>query len=332
MGESRFYRGVADGASRLAWLWPARGRPWSARPYCSARSKSEWSCTVTAICYFLRGWPLRCGLAAACACGKSFRCAGNGRGVGRITTQKKDRPRDRRDCRIVDRPAGGVIVLPARAARDRTAPGDSAAEWFRTAAASVGKTGLVEHHPTGLGRSVSRRIPHVCRDPAQRTGSVPAALDVPWQVPFYVQGSIVEEVRPSKMRPAARAFQAQSRVDAADGRMNAALDGGLACVRLGAKLANGGLLVDALTGWTIASTGHARLLTLSPRLDAEQCRRAAQELEQCDRECEPLSSIMARDGAWDQESRGWLSRLVATTRKLTRPRDAEELFANCDLA
>jgi hypothetical protein len=163
-----------------------------------------------------------------------------------------------------------------------------------------------------------------------------AALDLPWQVPFYIispdQNARGDQIdRNQEMRTAARAFRAQSRVDAADGQIDEALEGALAAVRLGAKLENGNLLIDTLVGWAIASTGHGRLLTLLPQLDAEQCRRAAQELDRCDRDREPLGTIIARDEAWEQESNGWLGRMIIISRSLAKTDGAADLLTNCEI-
>ena len=154
-----------------------------------------------------------------------------------------------------------------------------------------------------------------------------AALDVPWQVPFYVRNDLV---RNGRMRDAARAFQAESRVDAADGRIDEALEGGLAGVRLGTKLANGNLLLDALVGWAIESIGHGRLLVLLPQLNVEQCRRTAEQLEHCDSQREPLGATFARDEAWELESGGWFGRLLAASDRMAAPDNAAQLLRNCD--
>ncbi len=154
-----------------------------------------------------------------------------------------------------------------------------------------------------------------------------SSLDVSWQVPFYVRNDLV---RNGRMRDAARAFQAESRVDAADGRIDEVLEGGLAGVRLGTKLANGNLLLDALVGWAIESTGHGRLLALLPQLNVAQCRRAAEQLERCDSQREPLGATFARDEAWELESGGWFGRLLAASDRMAAPDDAEKLSKNCE--
>jgi hypothetical protein len=110
------------------------------------------------------------------------------------------------------------------------------------------------------------------------------------------------------MRSLGRALCGAGHLAKADKNHREALRNYLDAVRLGSAVRNGGLMIDALIGNAIESTGLLHVSNVQPELDAE-CREALRELLAVDQVAEPIHEIIGRDRIWVEHACGWQGRL-----------------------
>lgn len=101
----------------------------------------------------------------------------------------------------------------------------------------------------------------------------------------------------------AHAFGAASRLALLEGRTNAAALLALDCIRFGAELPRGGVLIDGMVGIAIQALGRARLEESLPGTDAITARSVAAALEEIATRQESSTTLWKREAQWARAGR-----------------------------
>ena len=101
----------------------------------------------------------------------------------------------------------------------------------------------------------------------------------------------------------------QSKAELLAGRTNTSAECLLDIILLGHALARGGLLSDGINALAVETIGTASLRAQAPYLNAEFCRKTAQELERAEARREQPERILRTEKAWSAASFGLVSRL-----------------------
>ena len=107
------------------------------------------------------------------------------------------------------------------------------------------------------------------------------------------------------LKPLARAFTAEGRLAELENRPGAAAESFLDTVRLGHAITRGGVIIDSLVGLAVEAIGIVRLETLTPNLDAKQCREVASALEAAESGRESAETILEQEHAWARRTGGF---------------------------
>jgi hypothetical protein len=84
---------------------------------------------------------------------------------------------------------------------------------------------------------------------------------------------------------------------------------GMDCIRLGAHIARGGLLLDSLLGVACERVGLQRLSALRDQLDSDTSRKVIDVLQQVDSHSEPIEVVIRRESAWGRATADWRMRI-----------------------
>lgn len=147
---------------------------------------------------------------------------------------------------------------------------------------------------------------------AQNLAALSAARDVldnPCQVPLkFTQGSQGNDF--GRLRRLQMAFAAEAKLAGLDKRTTAAGQCDLDLIRLGADVARGGILNDALFGSSIESVGVTDLTRLVNQLDARTCREFAATLETVDTGKASWKDLVRQEDLWIRRTFGASSVVV----------------------
>ncbi len=104
---------------------------------------------------------------------------------------------------------------------------------------------------------------------------------------------------------------ARSRARLADGSASAAATDALAAIRVGASIAQGGVMAHDMFGGVIEQTGVDELQKTILQLDDDNCRQLAEQLMAIDVQREPLETIMQRERRYLKQAYAWKHRVWA---------------------
>jgi len=133
------------------------------------------------------------------------------------------------------------------------------------------------------------------------------------QVPLTYTQADLARTDNRALRELSRAFLAEGKLAEWEGRTEDAVEDYLDVMRLGTACTQGGLLVDAFTGWALHEMGIQALAPLTEELNADQCRRAIELARSIEANREPLDELLARQTLWDEHGWGKMGRALEAT-------------------
>lgn len=145
----------------------------------------------------------------------------------------------------------------------------------------------------------------------QRLQKARAALELPHVVPVEYENAELHWVSSLQfLRQLARGLAAEGKVEALDGRPDAAAAIYLDVMRLGQIVSRGGLRIDALVGNALVGIGFSGLSEVRQSLSPETARRLIEALRRFEAEREPFEAVERREAVWQQHAFGWAGRIA----------------------
>jgi hypothetical protein len=139
-----------------------------------------------------------------------------------------------------------------------------------------------------------------------------SALDLDCRVPLTFTDADIDTDAMSAFRQLGRAFDAEGRLAAEEGRLDDAAAWHVDVIRLGCAKAHGGLYVDELTGRAIEMEfGLKGLARLRAELSPQQRTELSRTLIDLEEHREPIDAVLRRELAWQKRASGWVGRLYA---------------------
>lgn len=111
------------------------------------------------------------------------------------------------------------------------------------------------------------------------------------------------------LRKLMRLLAAESSLASKEGRLGEATAASLDLIRMGSALGRGGLILDNMIGQAATAMGIGGLRDLVERLDVDQCKALARDLEAIDRGREPAAETIRREQEFSWSVANWQMRL-----------------------
>jgi hypothetical protein len=230
----------------------------------------------------------------------------------RASRRSADRPRTRRTCAAalaalslaVLVPLGAVYVallrthpiVPFEGRQPNGYPAlVEAAKAFLAAERSVGD--ISELKPPQLGKFLAEN--QAPFEDARR------ALDRDCWTPLTYREADILDAPLLEMRALARAFEAEARWAANEGRLDDAVESHWNTLRVARANERGGLILHVLVGWAIERMGLSGLAADADRLEPEERRDLINRIRQFEATDPPLGETVARELAWFDDVYGW---------------------------